>query len=91
MSNELTGKQAMNRTAVIRVVDAIATGRQAMNRITAIRVVDAIAIFLVAHLALYGFTGLALWGVNIEFGRGFALVMLHVVGLFAPMIARELR
>ena len=68
-----------------------ATGRQAMNRITAIRVADAIAIFLVAHLALYGFTGLALWGVNIEFGQGFALVMLHVVGLFAPMIARELR
>lgn len=39
-----------------------------MNRTTAIRVVDAIAIFLVAHLALYGFTGLALWGVNMGFG-----------------------
>ena len=60
-----------------------------MNRTTAIRVVDAIAIFLVAHLALYGFTGLALWGVNMGFGREFVLIVLHVVGLFAPIIARE--
>jgi len=60
-----------------------------MNRTTAIRVLDAIAIFLVSHLALYGFTGLALWGVNMDFGREFVLVMLHVVGLLAPCIARD--
>ena len=62
-----------------------------MSRTTTIRVLDAFAIFLVAHLVLYGFTGLALWGVNIDFGRGFVLVMLHVVGLFAPCIARDFR
>ena len=62
-----------------------------MNRKTAIRVLDAFAIFLGAHLVLYGFTGLALWGVNMDFGRWFVLVMLHVVGLFAPCIARDFR
>ena len=62
-----------------------------MNRTTAIRVADAIAIFLVAHLALYGFTGLALWGVTLGFGREFVLVLIHVAGLFAPIIAREFR
>ena len=55
----------------------------------AIRVLDAFAIFLVAHLVLYGFTGLALWGVDIGFGRVVALVMIHVVGVFAPCIARD--
>ena len=60
-----------------------------MTRTTAIRVLDTIAIFLVAHLVLYGFTGLALWGVNMGFGREFVLIMLHVVGLFAPFIARD--
>ena len=60
-----------------------------MNRTTTIRVLDAIAIFLAAHLVLYGFTGLALWGVNVGFGREFVLVMLHVVGLCAPFIARD--
>ena len=60
-----------------------------MSCTTAIRVLDAIAIFLVTHLALYGFTGLALWGVNIGFGRASVLIVLHVVGLFAPIIARE--
>ena len=60
-----------------------------MSRTTAIRVLDAIAIFLVAHLVLYGFTGLALWGVNMGFGRWFVLVMLHFVGLCAPFIARD--
>lgn len=62
-----------------------------MSRTTAIRVLDTIAIFLVAHLALYGFTGLALWDVNMGFGRAVALIMLHVVGLFAPLIARDFR
>ena len=49
-----------------------------MSRTTAIRVLDAIAIFLVAHLVLYGFTGLALWGVDIGFGRVVALVMIRL-------------
>lgn len=62
-----------------------------MSRTTAIRVLDAIAIFLAAHLMLYGFTGLALWGVDVGFGRAFVLIMLHVVGLFAPCIARDFR
>ena len=62
-----------------------------MNRTTAIRLLDAIAIFLVAHLVLYGFTGLALWGENIGFGRASVLIVLHVVGLFAPYIARDFR
>ena len=31
-----------------------------MTRTTTLRVLDAFAIFLVAHLVLYGFTGLAL-------------------------------
>ena len=60
-----------------------------MSRTTAIRVLDAIAIFLVAHLVLYGFTGLALWGVTMDFGRWFVLITLHVAGLFAPWIARD--
>ena len=60
-----------------------------MNRTTAIRLLDAFAIFLVAHLVLYGFTGLALWGVNIGFGRACVLILLHVSGLFAPYIARD--
>lgn len=60
-----------------------------MTNASLIRVLDAIAIFLVAHLVLYGFTGLALWGVNMDFGRWFVLVMLHFVGLFAPFIARD--
>ena len=60
-----------------------------MNRTTAIRALDAFAIFLVAHLVLYGFTGLALWGVDIGFLRVVALVMIHVVGLCAPFIARD--
>ena len=59
------------------------------KEIIAIRVLDAIAIFLAAHLALYGFTGLALWGVNIGFGRASVLILLHVVGLFAPWMARD--
>lgn len=59
-----------------------------MTNAPLIRVLDAIAIFLVAHLVLYGFTGLALWGVNMDFGRWLVLVMLHFVGLFAPFIAR---
>ena len=58
---------------------------------TAISVLDAIAIFLVAHLVLYGFTGLALWGVNMGFEREFVLLALHVAGLFAPFIARDFR
>ena len=62
-----------------------------MNRTTTIRVLDAIAIFLAAHLVLYGFTGLALWGVNMGFGRESVLIVLHVAGLFAPFIAREFR
>lgn len=62
-----------------------------MNRTTVIRVLDAFAIFLVAHLVLYGFTGLALWGANIDDGRGVVLIMLHVAGLFAPFIARDFR
>ena len=62
-----------------------------MNSTTAIRLLDAIAIFLVAHLVLYGFTGLALWGVNMGVGRWFVLVMLHIVGIFAPWIARDFR
>ena len=62
-----------------------------MSRTTTIRVLDAIAIFLVAHLVLYGFTGLALWGVNMGFGRESVLIVLHVAGLFAPFIARDFR
>lgn len=62
-----------------------------MNRTTVIRVLDAFAIFLVAHLVLYGFTGLALWRGDVGFGRAFVLIMLHVVGLFAPCIARDFR
>ena len=62
-----------------------------MNRTTTIRVLDAIAIFLVAHLVLYGFTGLALWGVDIDVWRWLVLVMLHVVGFCAPFIARDFR
>ena len=62
-----------------------------MNRTTVLRVLDTIAIFLVAHLVLYGFTGLALWGVDVGFGRSSVLIMLHVVGLFAPLIARDFR
>ena len=60
-----------------------------MSLTTAIRMLDAFAIFLVAHLVLYGFTGLALWGVDIGFSRVVVLVMIHVVGLFAPCIARD--
>ena len=60
-----------------------------MSLTTFINVLDAFAIFLVAHLVFYGFTGLALWGLNIDFGRWFVLVMLHVVGIFATCIARE--
>ena len=60
-----------------------------MNLTTTIRILDAFAIFLVAHLVLYGFTGLALWGVDIGFGRAVVLIMIHVVGLFAPYIARD--
>lgn len=62
-----------------------------MNRTTTIRVLDAIAIFLVAHLVIYGFTGLALWGVNMGFGRESVLIVLHVVGFCAPFIARDFR
>ena len=62
-----------------------------MTNAPLVRALDAIAIFLVAHLVLYGFTGLALWGVNIDVGRWFVLVMLHIVGLFAPCIARDFR
>ena len=62
-----------------------------MSGTTVIRVLDAFAIFLVAHLVLYGFTGLALWGVNIDVGRGVVLIMLHVVGALAPCIARDFR
>ena len=62
-----------------------------MNRTALIRILDAFAIFLVAHLVLYGFTGLALWGVNIDEGRGVVLIVLHVAGLFAPFIARDFR
>ena len=61
-----------------------------MNRTTTIRVLDALAIFLVAHLVFYGFTGLALWGVNVGFGRASVLSVLHAAGLFAPFIARDL-
>lgn len=60
-----------------------------MNHTAIIRVLDAFAVFLMVHLVLYGFTGLALWGVDIDLGRAFALIMIHVVGLFAPCIARE--
>ena len=62
-----------------------------MNRTAIIRVLDAFAIFLVAHLVLYGFTGLTLWGVDIGFGRVVALAMIHVVGILAPLIARDFR
>ena len=62
-----------------------------MSRTPTIRVLDAIAIFLVAHLVLYGFTGLALWGVDMGFGRESVLIVLHVAGLFAPFIARDFR
>ena len=62
-----------------------------MSLTTVLRVLDTIAIFLVAHLVLYGFTGLALWGVDVGFGRSSVLIMLHVVGLFAPLIARDFR
>ena len=60
-----------------------------MSLTTAIRMLDAFAIFLVAHLVLYGFTGLALWGVGIGFGRASVLIAIHVAGLFAPFIARD--
>ena len=62
-----------------------------MSRTAIIRILDAFAIFLVAHLVFYGFTGLALWGVDIDFRRVVVLVMIHVVGIFAPLIARDFR
>ena len=60
-----------------------------MSLTTFINVLDAFAIFLVAHLVFYGFTGLALWGVDIGFGRAVVLAMAHVVGFLAPYIARD--
>ena len=60
-----------------------------MSRTTLIRILDAFAIFLVAHLVLYVFTGHALWGVDIDEGRESVLIVLHVAGLFAPFIARD--
>ena len=60
-----------------------------MSLTTFINVLDAFALFLVAHLVFYGFTGLALWGVDMDFRRAVVLVMIHVVGLFAPYIARD--
>ena len=60
-----------------------------MNRTTIIRALDIIAIFLAAHIVIYGFTGLALWDVNMGFGRASVLILIHVVGLFAPWIARD--
>ena len=62
-----------------------------MNRTTTIRVLDAFAVFLGAHLVFYGFTGLALWGVDMGFGRESVLILIHVVGVFAPFIARDFR
>lgn len=60
-----------------------------MNRTALIRILDAFAIFLVAHLVFYVFTGRALWGVNIDEGRESVLIVLHVAGLLAPWIARD--
>ena len=62
-----------------------------MSLTTFINVLDAFAIFLVAHLLFYGFTGLAIWGVDIDFRRVVVLVMSHVVGFLAPYIARDFR
>ena len=62
-----------------------------MSLTTFINVLDAFAIFLVAHLVFYGFTGLAIWGVDIDFRRVVVLVMSHVVGFLAPYIARDFR
>ena len=60
-----------------------------MSRDEIIRTLDCIALFLVAHLAFYGFTGLALWGVGVDEPRVFLLACLHLAAGFAPMIARE--
>lgn len=60
-----------------------------MSRTTIIRTLDCIALFLVAHLAFYGFTGLALWGVAVDVPRLFVLVFLHLAAVFAPLLARD--
>lgn len=60
-----------------------------MSRTTIIRTLDCIALFLVAHLVFYGFTGLALWGVGIDLPRSLVLVFLHLAAVFAPLIARD--
>ena len=60
-----------------------------MSRKTIISTLDCIALFLVAHLAFYGFTGLALWGVGLDFPRVLTLVVLHLAAIFAPLLARD--
>ena len=59
-----------------------------MSRTTIIRTLDCIALFLVAHLAFYGFTGLALWGVAVDPPRFLVLLFLHLAAIFAPILAR---
>ncbi len=43
--------------------------------------------FLALHLLFFGFTGVALWGPNVEEFRGLILTLIHAVVLFGALIS----
>jgi len=45
------------------------------------------AVFLVLHLIMYAFTGIALWGVHLDGARIFAIIAVHVISMFSLIIS----
>lgn len=45
------------------------------------------ALFLILHLVLYAFTGVAFWGVHLEPAKIFAIVTVHIISAVSLMIA----
>ena len=44
------------------------------------------AIFLVLHLILYAFTGIALWGVHLDFARVMAIIIVHIISMISLLL-----
>jgi hypothetical protein len=47
------------------------------------KIASGFAVFLLAHLVLYAFTGIAFWGIIIDPARSFAIILVHMISIIS--------